>query len=93
MIGQFVLVRTYSAGVHMGILASQNGKEITLTDARRLWRWRGANSLSEVSQKGVAQEWTRISEAVPLIALTEAVEIIPCSATARETLVTSRWAP
>lgn len=90
MIGQYVLVRTYSAGVHMGTLTAQNGKEVTLTGAKRLWRWRGASSLSEVSQKGVAQDWTRISEEVPTILLTEAVEIIPCSAAARETFG-SRW--
>lgn len=90
MIGQYVLVRTYSAGVHMGTLVSRDDKEVTLTAAKRLWRWRGANSLSEVSQSGVAQEYTRISEEVPSILLLEAVEIISCSAAARETFG-SRW--
>jgi len=87
-----VLVRTYSAGVHFGKLKSRNGTEATLTDARRIWRWRGANTLSEVATKGVAQEYTRISEPVPEILLTQAVEIIPVSGEALATMG-SRWAP
>ena len=39
LIGKFVIVRTYSAGVHAGTLASQAGKEVTLTNARRIWLW------------------------------------------------------
>lgn len=88
----YVVVRTYSAGVHMGTLESQKGKEVILSKARRLWRWRGANTLHEVSQKGVnVNEYTRISESVPKITLTEAVEILPCSRTAIASLDRSIW--
>ena len=87
----FVLVRTRDAGVHMGILAECCGTSVALTDARRLWRWGKANTLNEVSQQGVDMEWTRISEPVPFILLTEAIEVIPCSDRARETLSKSRW--
>jgi hypothetical protein len=87
----FVLVRTYSAGVHCGILEKQDGKVVTLTASRRIWRWRGANSISELSQQGAAQDWTRISEPVPSLVLTEATEIIPCSAVAQADLSKSRW--
>lgn len=90
-VGKFVLIRTYSAGVHCGVLASINGKEAELTDARRIWRWKGANSLNELSLKGADQDYTRISEPVPTITLTEAIEIIPCSDAARENLSLSRW--
>jgi hypothetical protein len=90
MIGEFVVVRTYSAGVHMGILKECAGTAVVLADARRLHRWRGANTLNEVSQSGVGAG-SRISEPVPLILLTQAVEIIPCSAKARKVLEVSRW--
>ena len=33
----FVIVRTYSAGVHYGRLVSRNGKEVVLSGARRIW--------------------------------------------------------
>ena len=92
MLGKFVIVRTYSAGVHCGTLEfAGNSKEAKLLDARRIWRWRGANTLSELSQHGADFEWTRMSEPVPEIYLNEAIEIIPCSDKARENLSQSRW--
>ncbi len=39
-----VLVRTYSAGVHFGILVKRDGKEVTLANCRRIWSWNGANT-------------------------------------------------
>ena len=82
----FVLIRTYSAGVHCGILEYTEDKKVILSKARRVWRWRGANTLNELSQHGADFEWTRISEPVDMITLTEAIEIIPCSDKARENL-------
>ncbi|MFN4288930.1 MAG: DUF6948 domain-containing protein [Brevundimonas sp.] len=83
-IGQHVLVRTYSAGVHLGELVSKDGTNVILKGARRLWRWYGAFTLSEASQKGVAKN-SRIAAPVPLIELTEAIEIIPTTDEARAT--------
>lgn len=87
-----VIVRTHSAGVHVGVLKSRKGKEVVLTDARRLWRWRGANTINELALRGAAQEWTRLSEPVTSITLTEAIEIVECSAAASDNLSRSRWA-
>lgn len=72
-----VMVRTYSAGVHIGTLKERNGKEVTLTNARRLWSWAGAFTLSAVATKGVDRGNSRISVEVPEVLLTEAIEIIP----------------
>lgn len=91
MIGKFVIVRTLSAGVHVGILMRCNGTAVELKNARRLWRWRGANSLHELSIRGAAKEWTRISEPVETILLTQAIEIIPCTEVAQKNLEQSRW--
>ncbi len=75
--GPEVLVRTYSAGVHIGTLKSQEGKEVVLTNARRLFSWSGAFTLSAVATVGVSRSGSRISVSVPEIKLTEAIEIIP----------------
>ena len=88
----FVVVRTYSAGVHVGTLVSQKGREVVLSEARRVWRWRGANTLHELALRGAAEEWTRISEPTPRIVLTEALEIITASKEATANLSRSRWA-
>lgn len=91
MLGKFVIVRCYSAGVHCGVLTAKDGQEVTLKDARRIWRWRGANTLHELSQNGAEKEYTRISEVVPEISLSEVCETLPCSDAARENLSQSRW--
>ena len=75
--GDEVIVRTYSAGVHIGTLASRHGSEVILKNARRLWSWAGAFTLNEVSQNGVDRKNSRISKLVPSILLLEAIEIIP----------------
>jgi hypothetical protein len=90
-LGKFVIVRTYSAGVHVGTLQAQTGTQVTLQDARRIWRWRGANTLNELSLRGCDDLFSRISEPVQSIDLTEAIEIIPCTEQARVNLSISRW--
>lgn len=89
-IGDIVLVRTYSAGVHFGTLARQNGKEVELQKARRIWSWVGANTLHEIALHGVGKD-SRVSEPVPEIALTEAIEIIPMSEAAVAAMEGVAW--
>ena len=90
---KLVLVRTYNAGVHIGTVVGKiKGKEITLRDACRIWRWRGANTLHELSQNGSHMtEFTRISEPVPTITLTEGIEYLSVSMDAAKNLTTPRW--
>lgn len=80
LVGQKVIIRTYSAGVHFGELIEKAGKEVILKDSRRLWYWKTANrgiSLSEVANEGV-DSGSKICEAVDLQWL-DAIEIIPCT--------------
>lgn len=85
LIGQKVIVRTYSAGVHIGELTAKAGKEVQLKDAHRAWYWKGAFTLNEIAIKGVGKG-SKIGVAVPSIELTEAIEIIPISDEAFATL-------
>lgn len=83
MIGKRVIVRTYSAGVHYGTLASRDGKEVVLNDSRRIWYWDGAASLSQMAVEGVSKPQNcKFSVPVAEILLTEAIEIIPATETA-----------
>ena len=94
-LGKVVLVRTRVAGVHVGELVSFDDNGVRLKDACRLWRWRGAKTLSEVANNGVNNEaaHTRIAEVVPDMILTEHkdCELIPCSDIAAKDLRTPRW--
>lgn len=74
------IVRTYSAGVHIGEVVKQDGKTVVLKNARRLWSWSGAFTLNAVAVAGVNRKNSRISVPVPEITLTEAIEVIPVSA-------------
>jgi len=81
---EYVIVRTYSAGVFAGYLKSRNGKEIVLANARRLWYWDGAASLSQLATEGVSKPQNcKFPCEVDAITLTEAIEIIPCTEKAR----------
>ena len=83
MVGNIVLVRTYSAGVHVGRMQARDGREVVLSDARRIWSWVGANTLSEIAVSGLSRG-SRVSEQVPTILVLEAIEIIPVSALAAQ---------
>lgn len=83
----YVIVRTHSAGVFAGNLKAQADKNVTLTDARRLWYWDGAASLSELAVRGVSRpENCKFPVAVSEITLTEAIEIITCSQEAEQSI-------
>ena len=47
------IVRTYSAGVFAGEIVSRKKDEVVMRNARRLWRWAGAASLSQLAMEGV----------------------------------------
>ncbi len=85
--GAYVIARTYSAGVFAGYVVRRDGKEIELRDARRLWRWSGAASLSELSQKGVKNpNECKFPCTVPTVVLTELVELLPVSTAAKKSI-------
>lgn len=81
---KYVIVRTYSAGVFAGYLKKRNGQEVTLLNARRLWQWYGASSLSQLAEEGVSKpNDCKFPCEVKRIDLLQAIEVIDCSETAR----------
>jgi len=85
--GDYIICRTYSAGVFAGTLVSRKGKEVELKNARRLWYWDGAASLSQLSQEGVTKpENCKFPCEVPSVVLTEAIELLPVSKQARQSI-------
>ena len=86
-IGSYVIVRTLSAGVFAGTLQSRNGQEVTLTDARRLWYWAGAATLSELAAKGTSKpNDCKFPVEISEVLLTQAIEILPVSDAAQSSI-------
>lgn len=80
MIGKKVIIRGDRSGVFFGVLAGKSGKEIKLTNCRRLWYWSGAASLSQLAVDGVANpQGCKFTVAVSEIVILDAIEIIPCT--------------
>ena len=88
MLGKRVLVRTYSAGVHIGTLDwvnPENSMECKLKDALRLWKWEGGGlSLSSVANNGIKGGRINVTGEVML---TNAIEFIPTTKTAEDSYV------
>ncbi|MGH8580602.1 MAG: DUF6948 domain-containing protein [Gammaproteobacteria bacterium] len=71
------IIRTYSAGVFAGEIESRSGKEVVMRNARRLWYWSGAASLSQLAMEGVKNpKDCKFPIAVDRVTLTEAIEIL-----------------
>jgi hypothetical protein len=85
MIGRRCLIRTYSAGVHIGDIESINGMECKLKNALRLWKWEdGGLSLSAVANNGIVKG--RLNKTGEVY-LTNVIEIIPTTTQAEKTFV------
>ena len=74
-----VIIRADRSGVFFGELASRNGREVELKDARRIWCWYGATTLSQLANSGLNQKKSRVCEPVKSILILDAIEVIPCT--------------
>ncbi len=83
----YVIVRDDRAGVFAGYLAARKGREITLTNARRLWYWDGAASLSQLSMEGVKKpENCKFPREVNSVILFQVIELLPATDAAKQSI-------
>lgn len=84
---EYCMVRTYSAGVFAGYVESRNGREAVLRNARRIWKWAGAASLSQLATDGTSSpNGCKFPVAVDKVILTEVIEIIPITEKAKKSI-------
>lgn len=73
----YVIVRTKYAGVFAGYLKTRSGDEVILANARRIWYWDGAATLSQLSIDGTSKpENCKFPEAVSSVLLLGVIEIL-----------------
>ena len=78
------IVRTYSSGVFAGYVEQRSGQEVLLRNARRLWYWDGAASLSQLATDGTSKPTKcKFPCAVDAVELLQVIEIIPTTERAR----------
>ena len=82
-----VIVRTYSAGVFMGTLESRKRQEVVLTNARRIWYWVGASSLSQLAMEGTSNpSGCKFPCPVDRVELLQAIEILDVTPKAKSSI-------
>lgn len=75
----YVLVRADRSGVFVGKLISHNQREVLLNDCRRLWRWYGARTCSELAIDGTDHVDCKFSSVTQDHIILDAIEIIKMS--------------
>ena len=87
-VSEMKIFRTYSAGVFAGYQGEVfSAKHMIVHNARRLWYWKGAASLSQLAIDGVKYpDECKFPEAVSRIELTEVVEILDVTEEAKNSI-------
>ena len=84
---RYCIIRTYSAGVFAGYIEKREGKEATIRNARRIWYWDGACSLSQLAKDGTClPDKCKFAIEVDEVLVTEVIEIIPCTEKAMQSI-------
>lgn len=83
----YVIIRTRDAGCFAGELVSRTGDEVNLRDSRRLWHWKGANTLSDLAMSGTSKPAEcRFPEPVAAHIVLGVIEVIACTQAARDAI-------
>lgn len=83
----YKIVRTYSAGVFAGEIVSRKGREIIMRNARRLYYWDGASTLSQLAMEGTKKpENCKFPCEVEKVELLEVIEILDVTTQAEKSI-------
>lgn len=84
-IGEYCVIRSYSAGVHAGFVERNDEKRgvVTLRDARRCWYFKNEKDLacSGLARTGITSQ-SRICAAIATHDVHEVIEVLKCTSNA-----------
>ena len=84
---KYVICRTESAGVFAGYIESRVGQEVVMREARRIYYWDGAASLSQLAMSGTSKPKNcKFPESVGRVELLNAIEILDVTRKAQESI-------
>jgi hypothetical protein len=90
---KYVVVRSNMSGVWIGTLVKRDGRDVTLKDAQKIWRWRGANTTSELALQGCVPEYSRVARVVEEVTVLDCCEVIAATSVARSAVAACGWSP
>lgn len=81
MLGKVVLVRDNRAGIHVGTLEELDpaSKTAVLSNARKIWYWKGAASCHGIAVKGLDHAGSKVCPEVDTVITTDVVEVVLCT--------------
>lgn len=80
MDNKYYIVRGDRSGVFFGHIKSRDGREVTMTEVRRLWYWDGAASLSQLAKEGTKKpSECKFTVTLDELVVLDAIELIPCT--------------
>ncbi len=86
-LNKYVMVRTYSAGVFAGTVNTVINDQVEVINARRIWSWEGAASLSQLAQSGTSKpNECKFPQEVTQVLLSGVIEIIPITEEAKKSI-------
>ncbi len=91
---RYVIVRSIGAGVFAGTFVSRKGKEVILKNARRIYYWKGAATLSQLAMEGTSCPGDcKFPCEVDHVEILEACEILEVTAKAKKSIASVKvWA-
>lgn len=85
--GDYCIVRGDRSGVFVGNVTSCEGQKVTINNCRRIWRWNGAITISELAKMGTTNpSGCKFSVSVDELILLDAIEINPCTEASKQSL-------
>ena len=77
---QYFIVRCDRAGVFFGQIKERSSKEVTMTNVRKLWYWKGACAVEEIAMNGVKKPAEcQFTVTIPEMVIADPIQIIPCT--------------
>ena len=80
MNNNYYIVRCNKSGVFFGHIEKCKGREVTMTNVRKIWYWNGAAAVEQLACEGVKKpQDCKFTMYVEEIIVTDATEILRCT--------------
>jgi len=84
---EYKIVRGQSTGVFAGYVEKRDGQEVVMRNARRIWYWSGAASLSQLAMEGTScPDSCKFPQAVDRVEILDVIEILDVTTKAKTSI-------